>query len=149
VFLNGVPVNVPNTALFNTYGNQYCYYTDPQVPGSPSNPNIVGSTGGGCTAAQNSSLTHPLAIVDLAIEKEIAPRLTLGLEFHNLFNNTANYPYYNPGYVNNGFGSSGPGSGSNPASGLPSTVSNYPSTPFFVLPSGPGLQYTFYLKVGM
>ena len=151
VFLNGVPVNVPNTNLFNSVGNQYCYYVDPQVPGTATNPNIVGSTGGGCTAAANGALTHPIAIFDLAISKDIAKRFTLGVEVHNLFNNTANYPYYNPGYVNNGNGVSGPGSGVNPAftSGLPGAAAQYPSTPFFAIPSGPGRQITVYLKIGV
>jgi len=150
VFLNGVPVNVPNTNLFNNYGNQYCYYVDPQVPGSPQNPNVVGSTGGGCSAAQNTSLTHPIAIWDIAISKYVARNVSLGFEVHNIFNNTSNYPYYNPGYINNGNGVSGPGSGNNPAYGygLPSTVAQYPSTPYFSIPSGPGRQFTFYVRFG-
>jgi hypothetical protein len=151
VFLNGVPVNIPNTNLFNTYGSQYCYYVDPQVPGTPTSPNVVGSTGGGCGASANSALTHPLAIFDLAISKDFAKRITLGIEIHNLLNNTSNYPYYNPGYVNNGFGASGPGSGTNPAftSGLPGAAAQYPSTPFFTIPSGSGRQVTVYLRVGV
>jgi hypothetical protein len=120
------------------------------VPGTPTNPNIVGSTGGGCTAANNGALSHPFAIFDLAVSKEIARHVTFGVEIHNLLNNTANYPYYNPGYINNGFGASGPGSGSNPAAGngLPGAVGSYPNTPYFTIPSGPGRQVTVFMKFG-
>ncbi len=150
VYLNGEPINIPNTNLFNTTGNQYCYYVDPQIPGSPTNPNVVGSTGSNCSSAQNTNLTHPVMYLNLAVSRDLSQHVTLGLEVQNLFNNTSNCPYYNPGYVNNGNGVSGPGSGTNPAYGygLPSTVAQYPSTPYFSVPSGPGRQFTVYLSFG-
>lgn len=147
VFLNGVPVNIPNTNLFSTFGSAFCSYVDPQTPGTPQQPNVVGSTGGGCTKALNGALTHSVAFLNLAISKDITPHVTLGIEVQNLLNNTANYPYFNPGYVNNGFGISGPGSGQNPAFSLPGAASQYPSTPFFTVPSGPGRQITLYSRI--
>jgi hypothetical protein len=146
IFLNGVPFFVPNTNLYGNFGSQYCYYVDPQTPGTPQNPNIVGATGGGCTASLNGALTSPVLYTNLAISHDFVHRITLGLEIQNLFNNYANYPYNTPGYVNNGFGVSGPGSGANPVAGFPGAISAYPPGPFFAVPSGHGRQFTVFSR---
>ena len=72
--------------------------------------------------------------------------MLLGLEVQNLLGNYANYPYYNPGYINNGYGAFGPGSGTNPVFGLPGTVRAYPPGPFFTIPSGWGREFTLYSR---
>jgi outer membrane receptor protein involved in Fe transport len=147
VYVNGQAIFVPNTNLYGTGTSQYCYYVDPQAPGTPGKPRIIGSTGGGCSATVNGLLTHPALYINLHISKIITPRVSLGLEVQNLLANYANYPYYNPGYINNGNGAFGPGSGANPVFGLPGAVKAYPSNPFFSIPSGVGRQITLYTTV--
>lgn len=149
VYVNGVPMFVPNTNLYGGFGSQYCYYVDPQTPGTPAHPHIIGSTGGACSATLNGALTHPALWIDLAISRNLGHRLTMGLEVQNLLANYANYPYYNPGYVNNGYGAFGPGSGANPVFGLPGTVRAYPPGPYFSIPSGWGRQITLFLRASL
>jgi hypothetical protein len=144
VYVGGKAYFVPNTNLYGTGTSQYCYYVDPQTPGTPGNPRIIGSTGGGCSATVNGILTHPALFINLAISRELSAKVSLGLEIQNLLANYANYPYYNPGYVNNGYGAFGPGSGANPVFGLPGAVKAYPAAPFFAIPSGFGRQITLY-----
>jgi hypothetical protein len=145
--INGRPVFIPNTNLYGNFGGAYCFYADPQNAGTPQNPHIVGSTGGGCSSSLNGALSHPVLFMNLAISKEINRRLTLGVEAQNLFRNTANSPYVNPGYVNNGFGAYGPASGMNPAGFLPGAVGMYAPTPFLTFPSGPGGEWTGYARL--
>jgi outer membrane receptor protein involved in Fe transport len=149
VYLNGTPLFVPNTNLYGTGTSQYCYYVDPQAPGTPSKPRIIGSTGGGCSAVVNGLLSHPSVYFNLAVSKAITSRVTLGLEVQNLLANYANYPYYNPGYINNGNGAFGPGSGANPVFGLPGAVKAYPPNPFFSVPSGTSRQITLYTRFAL
>lgn len=144
---------IPRTNVFGgPLGNatSFCYYADPQVPGTPQNPNIVGATGGGCTKALNGALTHSVLNVNLAVSRELSSHTTVGIDVQNLFNNVANYPYNSQGgllsYVNNGFGAYGPGSGDNPNSFVPGAPKKFPPTPFFTLPSGPGIQSTVYVN---
>jgi outer membrane receptor protein involved in Fe transport len=144
VYVNGQALFVPNTNLYGSSTSQYCYYVDPQAPGTPGKPRIIGSTGGGCSATVNGLLTHPALFINLAVSKALTPHVSLGLEVQNLLANYANYPYYNPGYVNNGYGAFGPGSGANPVFGLPGAVKAYPPNPFFTIPSGFGRQITLY-----
>jgi hypothetical protein len=134
---------IPNTNLYNTSGTQYCYYVDPQNPGTPQHPNIVGSLGGGCSNI-DQPLTHPIMYTGITIARTFK-RGEAGIVIQNIFNNYANFPYVNPGYVNNGFGAYGPGSGTNPVPG----VNNYPGGPFIAYPSGPGRQFSFYLRLGI
>jgi hypothetical protein len=82
--------------------------------------------------------------LNLAVSKDISNRVTLGIVGSNIFRNSANSPYVNPGYINNGFGASGPGSGTNPVSYLPGAVGSYGPSPFITYPSGPGGEWTFY-----
>ncbi|HTX59659.1 MAG TPA: TonB-dependent receptor, partial [Verrucomicrobiae bacterium] len=145
VFLAGQPLFVPNTNL-NGFGGQYCYYVDPQAPGTPGHPRIIGSTGGGCSPNVNGYLTHPALFINLAITRRLSDRVVAGLEVQNLLENYANYPYYNPGYVNNGYGAFGPGSGANPVYGLPGAIKSYPAGPFFSVPSGLGRQITVFTR---
>lgn len=145
IFVNGQPVFVPNTNLYGGFGSQYCYYVDPQNPGTPGHPHIIGSTGGGCTSQLNGALTHSILFTNLVISRQVTHRILIGVEVQNLLNNTANYPYFNPGYVNNGFGGYAPGSGTNPVSG-PGTVATYPPGPFLNYPSGPGRQITVFSR---
>ncbi|MBV8434605.1 MAG: hypothetical protein JO029_10035, partial [Candidatus Eremiobacteraeota bacterium] len=63
--------------------------------------------------------------------------------------NYANYPYYNPGYVNNGYGAFGPGSGSNPVFGLPGAIKAYPAGPYFSVASGFGRQITVFSRFAL
>jgi outer membrane receptor protein involved in Fe transport len=147
VLLNGRPVFVPNTNLYGNFGGSYCFYADPQDAGTPQNPHIVGSTGGGCSNSLNGALSHPVLFANVALSKDISRRLTLGVEVQNLFRNTANSPYVNPGYVNNGFGAYGPGSGTNPAGSLPGAVAMYGPSPFLTFPSGPGGEWTAYARL--
>jgi hypothetical protein len=150
IYVNGTPMFVPNTNLYGGFGNQFCYYVDPQTPGSPTHPRIIGSTGGGCSATLNGALTHRAVFVNLLIARSLEHgHVTLGLEVQNVLANYANYPYYNPGYVNNGFGAFGPGSGSNPIFGLPGAVKAYPPGPFFSLPSGFGRQITVFSRFAL
>jgi outer membrane receptor protein involved in Fe transport len=142
--INGKPVFIPNTNLYGNFGGAYCYYADPQDAGSAGNPNIVGSTGGGCSQSLNGALSHPIMFLNLAVSKDISNRVTLGIVGSNIFRNSANSPYVNPGYINNGFGASGPGSGTNPVSYLPGAVGSYGPSPFITYPSGPGGEWTFY-----
>lgn len=156
VLINGKYVPVPSTNLFGSYSGNYCYYADPQVPGTPQNPNIVGSIGGGCTKSLNGGLTHPDMNINLDISRELVNHVTVGLQFQNLLDNVANYPHFTPGfplnsYVNNGFGAYGPGSGTNPSFGPPPFgLLNAPRTfgpgPWYGIPSGPGFQATFYVN---
>lgn len=155
IYLNGKAIFVPNTNLYGGgvsptgTGTQYCYYVDPQTPGPPQNPHIIGSTGGACSPNLNGAYTHPALYWDLAISKQVTQRVLVGLEVQNLLANYANYPYYNPGYVNNGYGAFGPGSGNNPVFGLPGTVRAYPAGPYFAIPSGWGRQITLYTRIGL
>ncbi len=142
--LNGKPVFIPNTNLYGNFGGAYCFYADPQDAGTAQNPHIVGSTGGGCNQSENGSLTSPVLFINLAIAKDITPRITIGIEGENIFHNLANAPYVNPGYINNGFGASGPGSGTNPVAFLPGAISSYGPHPFLAYPSGPSGQWTLY-----
>lgn len=152
VYVNGVALFVPNTNLYGgginqqQMGSQFCYYVDPQTPGSPGHPHIIGATGGACSPNLNGALTHPALFINLAVSKQLTPHVALGLEVQNLLANYANYPYYNPGYINNGYGAFGPGSGSNPVFGLPGTVRAYPPGPYFAIPSGWGRQITLYSR---
>ncbi len=148
-FINGTASLIPNTNLFGNFNGQPCSYVDPQTPGTPQSPNVVGSTGGGCNAALNVSLTHPVLYANLAISRDLSRRITLGLEIQNLFNNYANYPYYNPGYINNGFGVSGPGSGTNPVAGFPGTIPAYAGGPFIAYPSGHGRQFSIFTRFSL
>ena len=122
----------------------YCFYADPQDAGTAQNPHIVGSTGGGCNRERERSLTAPVLFVNLAISKDINRRVTIGIEGENIFRNIANAPYLNPGYINNGFGAYGPGSGTNPVAFLPGAVSSYGAQPFVNYLSGPASQWTLY-----
>jgi outer membrane receptor protein involved in Fe transport len=150
VYVNGTPMFVPNTNLYGGFGNQFCYYVDPQAPGTPQHPRIIGSTGGGCSATLNGALTHRALFVNLLVARTLERgHVTLGLEVQNLLGNYANYPYYNPGYVNNGYGAFGPGSGANPVFGLPGTVKAYPPGPFFSVPSGFGRQITVFSRFSL
>lgn len=150
VYVGGAPLFVPNTNLYGGFGNEYCYYVDPQAPGTPAHPRIIGSTGGGCSATLNGALTHQALFINLLVARSLERnRLTLGLEVQNLLGNYANYPYYNPGYVNNGYGAFGPGSGANPVFGLPGTVRAYPPGPFFAIPSGFGRQITLFSRFSL
>ncbi len=142
--IDGKPVFIPNTNLYGNFGGAYCYYADPQDAGSAGNPNIVGSTGGGCSQSLNGALSHPIMFLNLAVSKDISNKVTLGIVGSNIFRNAANSPYVNPGYINNGFGASGPGSGTNPVSYLPGAVGTYGPSPFITYPSGPGGEWTFY-----
>ena len=147
VYVNGMPMFVPNTNLYGGFGSQFCYYVDPQTPGTPSHPRIIGSTGGGCSATLNGALTHPALFANLLVARSFEHgHVTLGLELQNILGNYANYPYYNPGYVNNGYGAFGPGSGANPVFGLPGAVKAYPAGPFFTIPSGFGRQFTLFSR---
>ncbi|TAM58916.1 TonB-dependent receptor [bacterium] len=147
ILVNGRATFVPNTNLYGNFGGSFCYYADPQDAGSPAQPNIVGAPGGGCTQALGGALTHPVLFTNVVVSRDVSKRLALGLEIQNLFQNVANFPYFNPGYVNNGFGAYGPGSGTNPNAGLPGAVSAYPPTPYFTLPSGPSSQWTFFARL--
>lgn len=149
VYVNGVPLFVPNTNLYGGFGSQYCYYVDPQTPGTPGHPHIIGATGGGCSPNLNGALTNPALFINFVVSRQVAQHVMLGLEVQNLLGNYANYPYYNPGYVNNGAGAYGPGSGVNPVLGLPGTVKAYPSGPFFSVPSGFGRQITLFTRVSL
>jgi outer membrane receptor protein involved in Fe transport len=149
VYVNGVAMFVPNSNVYGGFTSQYCYYVDPQTPGTPSHPHIIGSTGGGCSAVLNGSLTHSALFVNFVVSRQLTHHLLLGLEVQNLLANYANYPYFNPGYVNNGFGAFGPGSGSNPVFGLPGTVRAYPPQPFFAIPSGWGRQITLFSRISL
>ena len=147
VISNGTVAFVPNTNLFGNFGGQYCSYVDPQNPGTATQPNIVGSLGGGCTQAQNGALTKPSLYTDLTVSRELGRRATLGIVWQNVFANLANAPYLNPGYVNNGFGSYGPQSGLNPAALLPGAVTSYSPAPWLTFPSGASGSFTAYLQV--
>ncbi|MBV8491622.1 MAG: TonB-dependent receptor [Candidatus Eremiobacteraeota bacterium] len=155
IYLNGVPIFVPNTNLYGGgvsptgTGTQYCYYTDPQTPGTPSHPHIIGATGGACSPNLNGAYTHPAIFWNVAISRLVTKRVEIGLEVQNVLANYANYPYYNPGYVNNGYGAFGPGSGNNPVFGLPGAVRAYPPGPYFAIPSGWGRQITLYSRIGL
>jgi hypothetical protein len=159
--VNGPYVFGPNTNTFGGFGGRYCYYTDPQVPGTPQNPNIVGSIGGGCTPTLNGSLTKPVVFLNLVIAKDVGKNLNVGFEIWNAFGNVSNYPYFtaSPGginsYVNNGFGAYGPGSGAstfwpgNPliAPGVFNVAApaSFPPGPWFNVPSGPGRQWQWFV----
>jgi hypothetical protein len=147
VYVNGVPLFVPNTNLYGGFGSQYCYYVDPQTPGTPGHPHVIGSTGGACSPNLNGALTAPALFFNFVVSREFARHVVVGLEVQNLLGNYANYPYYNPGYINNGTGAFGPGSGTNPVFGLPGTVKAYPAGPYFTVPSGFGRQITLFTSV--
>ena len=155
VFLNGMALFVPNTNLYGGgvnpqgSGTQYCYYVDPQTPGSAAHPHIIGATGGGCGPNLNGAYTHPALFINFAASRQLTSRVLLGVEVQNVLANYANYPYYNPGYINNGYGAFGPGSGNNPVFGLPGTIRAYPPGPFFAIPSGWGRQITLYSRIAI
>lgn len=154
VYINGVALFVPNTNLYGgginaQSGSQFCYYVDPQTPGSPGKPRIIGATGGGCSPNLNGALTNPALFINLAISRQLTHRVQIGLEVQNLLGNYANYPYYNPGYLNNGYGAFGSGSGTNPVFGLPGTVKAYPPGPYFSIPSGWGRQITVFTRFAL
>ncbi len=155
VYLNGVALFVPNTNLYGGgvnpqgTGTEYCYYVDPQTPGTPSHPHVVGATGGGCSPNLNGAYTHPALFINLAVSRQLTSRVLLGVEVQNVLANYANYPYYNPGYINNGYGAFGPGSGNNPVFGLPGTVRAYPPGPFFAVPSGWTRQITLFSRIAI
>jgi hypothetical protein len=141
---------IPNT---NTFGpGSPCFYTDPQVPGTPQNPNIVGSIGGGCSKSLHGKLTKPVVFLNFVVAKDIGKNLQVGFDVWNAFGNVANYPYFggNPfginSYVNNGFGAYGPGSGASQFFGANvAAPKNFPPTAFFNVPSGPGRQWQWFI----
>lgn len=152
VKINGQYVPIPNTNLFGN-PNGYCFYVDPQAPGTAQSPNIVGSLGGGCTKALHGQRTKPVAFLNFVVARDIGKHATVGIDVQNVFNNVANYPYFGAGsaigsYVNNGFGAYGPGSGTNPNAGqfpgVAPSFAQYGRGPWFNIPSGPGIEWTFF-----
>lgn len=156
--INGVYQAVPNTNL-NAASAGNCYFVDPQLPGSITDPNIVGSLGGNCDKARNGALTKANVFMNLGVSKDLSSRYTVGLVVNNVFNNRTNGFFSNPGYINNGFGAYGPGSGVNqyaapylqsvgltPLLGAPNA---FPPDPYFVTNSAPGIYGQFYVTVKM
>jgi hypothetical protein len=149
---NGPYVFGPNTNTFGGFGGTFCYYTDPQIPGTPQHPNIVGSIGGGCTKNLHGGLTKPVVFLNLVVARDLGKNMQVGFEVWNAFDNVSNYPYYtaNPGtinsYVNNGFGAYGPGSGTSQFAGVNvAAPASFPPGPWFNVPSGPGRQWQWFV----
>lgn len=164
VKINGVYQAVPNTNYFGNPNNP-CYFVDPQVPGTPAAPNIVGSLGGGCAKARNGTLSKANVFANITISKDVTPHATAGFSIYNLFNNQVVGLYHglaggNASYVNNGFGAYGAGSGMSqygPNGFLPSVCgancfiagapASFPPGPFFNTTTGSGISGVFFVNV--
>jgi hypothetical protein len=154
VKINGVYQAVPNT---NYYGNANpCYFVDPQVPGSASAPNIVGSVGGGCPKARYTNLSKANIFGNFTISKDVSHYSTAGISIYNLFNNQVvglynNLSGGNFSYVNNGFGASGLGSGFSQYGPQGSNVVGAPSVlppgPYFNTTTGSAISGIFFVNV--
>lgn len=150
---NGLYEAVPNTNYFGN-PNTPCYFVDPQVPGTSAAPNIVGSLGGGCAKARNSTLSPANIFGYLTVSKDITRRSTVGFTIYNLFDNRTQGLYEQlaggtGAYVNNGFGAYGAGSGfSQYGNGFIAGAPNaFPNGPFFNTESGPGRYGVFFVNV--
>jgi hypothetical protein len=158
--INGVYQAVPNTNL-NSSSAGNCFFVDPQLPGPVNNPNIVGALGGNCDKARNGALTKANVLMNIGVSRDVNSRMSLGIVVNNVFNNRTNGSIFNanPGYINNGFGAYGPGSGVNqyapgtligaglaPILGAPNS---FPPDPYFVTNSNAGVYGQFYVTVKM
>jgi hypothetical protein len=154
---NGTYNAVLNTNYFGN-PNDPCYFVDPQVPGTPANPNIVGALGGGCDQARDGVLSKANVFGNLTVSKDVSPHSTVGVSIFNLFNNRVVGLYNglaggNFSYVNNGFGAYGAGSGYSQygPKGCPICVSGapaaFPPGPFFNTQSGSAISGLLFVNV--
>jgi hypothetical protein len=154
---NGTYNAVPNT---NYFGNPAtpCFFVDPQVPGTPANPNIVGSLGGGCSKARDGTLGKANLFGNLTISKDISPHSTIGISIFNLFDDRVvglynNLAGGNFSYVNNGFGAYGAGSGYSQYGPrgcplcIPGAPAAFPALPFFNTRSGSARSGLLFINV--
>jgi hypothetical protein len=153
--LPAIPVSVLNTDLARSMcapgSTQDAYYfTDPANPGTVFSPNITGSRGTPDGDDPGSLHGNPIATVNLSIAKDIGGHgkyWTVGVRVENLLGNySPDAPSNNPWYVNNGLGSSGPGSGQNPNIGFEPYQYNLSSLPYENEPIGLPRMYTFFIS---
>ena len=125
-FVNGVPLNLPNTnVLPGSAPSGPYYYIDPMNPGSFVTPNIAASRGESEASSPGGKLTPPNGSVALSLE--YAPpqsRLSYGVDMFNLFNQIYSGPALSARYQPLATGISGPLSGFS-TSGI--NYTNYPS----------------------
>jgi hypothetical protein len=156
--INGIYQAVPNTNL-NAGAAGACFFVDPQVPGTLQNPNVIGSYGGNCDKARDGSLTKANVTMNLGVSHDLGRTASVGFTVYNVFDNRANGYYNNPGYINNGIGAYGPGSGFSQYSGnlfqqfglapILGVPGAFPPGPYFTTNSGVARYGTFYLTVKM
>ena len=153
--LPAIPVSVLNTDLARSTcapgsTQDAYYYTDPANPGTVFAPNITGSRGTPDGDDPGSLHGNPIATVNLSIAKDLGGRgryWTVGMRVENLLGNySPTAPSNNPWYVNNGLGSSGPGSGQNPNIGFEPYQYNLSSLPYENEPIGLPRTYTFFVS---
>ncbi|MGH7754652.1 MAG: TonB-dependent receptor domain-containing protein, partial [Vulcanimicrobiaceae bacterium] len=129
-YVNGIPVNVPNTNVTNPNGATSSFsYVDPQNPGSQLDPNIAATRGTADAASAGGVIGNAGVYANLSIDySPPGSRSTIGVQIFNLFSN-----------VYCGFGE-GNCIGTNPyyqpvASGISGPLSGYTGIPSEFLPS--------------
>jgi len=159
-FVNGVPVNVPNTNVTSPNGpNGSGQYVDPQNPGSQLNPNIAATRGTPDTPSAGGLLTPGQVFANLDLEyTRPGSRSTVGVQFFNLFNNLASLqasviPSLNPFYQPVATGVAGKQTGSSglpvefPGEGFSSLgPSVLGGSPYNITPNGSPFTILFYYR---
>ena len=150
-----VPTEVLNTDLaasslgLNSNTSAY-YFTDPANPGTIAHPNIIGSRGTADGDDPGTIKGIPIALVNLAISKDLgvgSQTVELGFRVGNLLGNYSSIPGGNSRYRNNGYGAFSGSSGSNAV--LPAfEPGQFPRgpLPFEFEPTGSARLFTFFVN---
>ena len=145
-FVDSAPELIPNTNVVN--GGNATRYFDPFSPGTVQAPRIAANDGGSEGRYAWQSLTSPQSFTSLQIEKFITPKMSIGLNINNLFDQIDSGATLNPNYQPVANGVAGPKSGTttnNLVAGQGYSFLPSGSGPFQDLPQNQGL--TFYLYV--
>ena len=158
-FVNGIPVNVPNTNLTNPFGaGSATQYVDPQNPGTLGKPNISSTRGTPDSASAGGFLSHPRAFANMSFEftPPSSNKQTFGVLIGNLFNQLYTQPTLSGRYQAVATGIAGPKTGTSsfpltyPGIGI---AGNYNARlggqgPYYESPSAGPRSFRFYYQLG-
>lgn len=159
-FVNGVPVNVPNTNLTNPAGAPSAdRYVDPQNPGTFGKPNIAATRGTTEAASAGGFLSHPRATTNISFEftPPVSNKQTFGVLISNLFNQYYSQPGLSGRYQIVANGIAGPKTGYSatavayPGIGIQPNYSafvNGGQGPYVIAPNGSPRSFRFYYQLG-
>jgi len=145
-----IPVEVLNTDIANSNPANAYYFTDPGNPGTPDNPNIIGSRGTPEGDDPGTIRGPHVATLNFSLSQDFgAPRnMTIGFRVLNIFGNyTPARIINNPYYVNNGFGAYDASSGMNPNIGIEPYQYNYSPNAYENEPTGPPRLWTVFVSM--